>query len=95
MKTKFELGQHVAVNFGYPGAFGSSKIIAVISLVGQVRYNVQVNLSPPHQPEELTRLYNVEERFIVTRQEWLDWNQSRPSFGTEYFSEEMSVKKPL
>jgi hypothetical protein len=90
MKAKFIMSEHVAVNFGYPGAFGSSKIIGIVQTKSAIKYNVQVVLSPPHvKPREVTRLYNIEERFIMSRQDWLNANQARPSFGTEYFNEEI------
>lgn len=98
MESKFKIGDNVAVNFGYAGAFGACKITGVHFTINKVKYDVEIDVEYPDETLQRTthktRLYNIDSDFVVSRQEWLDWNHSRKSFGTEYFNEQMPLKLP-
>lgn len=86
MEVRFKIGENVAVNFGYAGAFGACKVTGIHFTTNKVKYDVEIRLEHESEAEakqrtvNTTRLYNIDSDFVVSRQEWLDWNQSKPAF---------------
>lgn len=89
---EFQIGQSVAVNFGYAGSFGACTVTGIHLTREKIKYDLEVKFQYSETEEFTTRIYNIDSKFIVSRQEWLDWNQSRPSFGAKFFNEEMPLK---
>jgi hypothetical protein len=96
MEARFKIGDNVAVNFGYAGAFGACKITGIHFTINKVKYDVEVCLEYPDETLQRTihktRLYNIDSDFVVSRKEWSEWNQNRKSYGTEFFGERMPLE---
>jgi hypothetical protein len=89
MDSRFKHGDHVAVDFGYSGKFGGSKVTGVHFTASKVRYDLEIitkkdYVDEPKTPayDLVTRIYNVDSGFVMSRQEWLDLNQREPGIQT-------------
>lgn len=91
MESQFKIDDQVAINFGYAGHFGACRVTGIHFTRNKVKYDVEIALEHESEAEgrtvNKTRLYNIDSDFVISRQKWLDWNQSRPSFGTEHYHE--------
>jgi hypothetical protein len=93
-ESLFGIGDEVAINFGYAGHFGACTVTGVHFTRNKVKFDVEISVVHQGTDEKgVTRLYNIDSDFVVSRQEWLDWNQSRKSFGTEYYNEQMPLSQ--
>lgn len=95
MRTKFRMHEHVGVDFGYSGKFGGSKITGIHITENRVKYDLEIIHKKREQDDkfassdDVTRIYNVEERFIMSRQKWLDYNQSLLGYGIDKIGEDI------
>lgn len=86
LPSRFQIGDSVAVNLFNAGKFGAAKVKDVRFSEGKVKYDLRVcvereNERSEDSPALYTRLYGIDSDFVVSRQEWLDHNQSRPEYG--------------
>lgn len=83
LQSMHQINDHVGVSLGSAGRFGAAQIIGVHFYdtknprMATVKYDLSVRVSDP--PDEgvyaYTRLYNVDASLILSRLEWLEFNE--------------------
>lgn len=91
-ESRFAMGEDVAINFGYAGNFGACKVTGVHFTLSKVRYDIEIETSAPEKPTHKTRLYNIDSDFVMSRTEWLEYNQSLPDYGSGCYQRVMPLK---
>lgn len=92
LPSHYKIGDHVAVNLGYSGKFGGAKVTGVHFTASKVRYDLEIIVvrREPEEANHVTRIYNVDSALVISREDWLGYNQSLQAesmvFDTAYNS---------